>query len=220
MFDNIAPKYDVLNRVLSLKIDKFWRKKLVKMMSLDKPEKVLDLATGTGDLAIEIAKHIDTNVIGADLSQNMLNVAGGKVKKHNLEHKIQLQKADAENLPFVDESFDAVSIAFGVRNFENVEAGLSEIKRVLKEGQNVYILEFSKVTGILGFFYGFYFKFILPTIGKLVSKDDRAYKYLPESVQAFPYGEKMKKILENVGFSRVEYKKLNFGIVTIYKAKK
>lgn len=220
MFDNIAPKYDFLNRLLSMKIDVLWRKTLVKWMKKNQPNLVLDVATGTGDLAIEIQKGTESQVVGLDLSQQMLNVGIEKIKKLHLENKISMQKGDAENLPFENNKFDAVSVAFGVRNFENLEKGLSELRRVVKENKSVYILEFSKVEGFLRPFYMFYFKNILPQIGKLVSKDNRAYTYLPDSVEAFPFGEKMKNILLNTGFQQVEYKKLTGGIATIYKATK
>lgn len=220
MFDNIAPKYDLLNHVLSMKIDVLWRNTLVKWMNKDAPKLVLDVATGTGDLAIAVQKGTGAEVVGLDLSQQMLNVGIDKIKKLNLDQKISMQKGDAENLPFEDNKFDAVSVAFGVRNFENLEKGLAELRRVVKENSSVYILEFSKVEGFLAPFYMFYFKNILPQIGKLVSKDNRAYTYLPDSVNAFPFGEKMKQILLDTGYSKVEYKKLSLGITTIYKATK
>lgn len=220
MFDNIAPKYDLLNHVLSMKIDVLWRNTLVKWMNNDAPKLVLDVATGTGDLAIAVQKGTGADVVGLDLSQQMLNVGIDKIKKLNLAQKISMQKGDAENLPFEDNKFDAVSVAFGVRNFENLEKGLAELRRVVKENSSVYILEFSKVEGVLAPFYMFYFKNILPQIGKLVSKDNRAYTYLPDSVNAFPFGEKMKQILLDTGYSKVEYKKLSLGIATIYKATK
>ena len=220
MFDNIAPKYDLLNHVLSMKIDVLWRNTLVKWMNKDAPKLVLDVATGTGDLAIAVQKGTGAEVVGLDLSQQMLNVGIDKIKKINLDQKISMQKGDAENLPFEDNKFDAVSVAFGVRNFENLEKGLAELRRVVKENSSVYILEFSKVEGFLAPFYLFYFKNILPQIGKLVSKDNRAYTYLPDSVNAFPFGEKMKQILLDTGYSKVEYKKLSLGIATIYKATK
>ncbi len=220
MFDNIAPKYDLLNHVLSMKIDVLWRNTLVKWMNENHPEEVLDVATGTGDLAIAVQKGTNAKVTGLDLSQQMLNVGIDKIKKLNLAGQISMQKGDAENLPFENNKFDAVCVAFGVRNFENLEKGLSELRRVVKEDKSVYILEFSKVEGFLGPFYMFYFKNILPQIGKLVSKDNRAYTYLPDSVNAFPFGEKMKNILLNTGFKKVEYKKLSLGIATIYKATK
>ena len=220
MFDNIAPKYDLLNHVLSMKIDVLWRNTLVKWMNKDAPKLVLDVATGTGDLAIAVQKGTGAEVVGLDLSQQMLNVGIDKIKKINLDQKISMQKGDAENLPFEDNKFDAVSVAFGVRNFENLEKGLAELRRVVKENSSVYILEFSKVEGVLAPFYMLYFKNILPQIGKLVSKDNRAYTYLPDSVNAFPFGEKMKQILLDTGYSKVEYKKLSLGIATIYKATK
>jgi demethylmenaquinone methyltransferase/2-methoxy-6-polyprenyl-1,4-benzoquinol methylase len=220
MFDNIAPKYDLLNHVLSMKIDVLWRNTLVKMMKNDNPQEVLDVATGTGDLAITIEKGTGAKVIGLDLSQQMLNVGVIKIKKLKLDGKISMQKGDAENLPFEENRFDAVSVAFGVRNFENLTKGLAELRRVVKDNKSVYILEFSKVEGFLGPLYMFYFKNVLPAIGRLVSKDNRAYTYLPDSVNAFPFGEKMKQILLDTGFKKVEYKKLSLGIATIYKATK
>lgn len=220
MFDNIAPKYDLLNHVLSMKIDVLWRNTLVGMMKKDNPQEVLDVATGTGDLAIAVEKGTNAKVIGLDLSQQMLNVGVIKIKKLKLDGKISMQKGDAENLPFEDNRFDAVSVAFGVRNFENLTKGLAELRRVVKDNKSVYILEFSKVEGFLAPFYMFYFKNILPAIGRLVSKDNRAYTYLPDSVNAFPFGEKMRQILLDTGFKKVEYKKLSLGIATIYKATK
>ena len=220
MFDNIAPKYDLLNHVLSMKIDVLWRNTLVKWMNADQPKEVLDVATGTGDLAIAVQKGTGAKVVGLDLSQQMLNVGIDKIKKIKLNDQIEMVKGDAENLQFESNKFDAVSVAFGVRNFENLEKGLAELKRVVKENKSVYILEFSKVEGFLGPFYMFYFKNILPQIGRLISKDNRAYTYLPDSVNAFPFGEKMKNILLEVGFKTVEYKKLSLGIATIYKATK
>ncbi len=220
MFDNIAPKYDLLNHVLSMKIDVAWRNTLVNWMKKDNVKEVLDVATGTGDLAVAIQKGTQAKVVGLDLSQQMLNVGIIKIKKLNLDGRISMQKGDAENLPFEDNRFDAVSVSFGVRNFENLTKGLAELRRVVKENHSVYILEFSKVEGMLAPLYMFYFKNILPQIGKLVSKDNRAYTYLPDSVNAFPFGEKMKQILLDTGFKNVEYKKLSLGIATIYKATK
>jgi len=203
-----------------MKIDVLWRNKLVKWMNNDSPKETLDVATGTGDLAIAVEKGTGAKVVGLDLSQQMLNVGIVKIKKLNLDGKISMQKGDAENLPYEDNRFDAVSVAFGVRNFENLTKGLAELRRVVKENKSVYILEFSKVEGFLGPFYMFYFKNILPAIGRLVSKDNRAYTYLHDSVNAFPFGEKMRQILLDTGFKKVEYKKLSLGIATIYKATK
>ncbi|MFC6267892.1 bifunctional demethylmenaquinone methyltransferase/2-methoxy-6-polyprenyl-1,4-benzoquinol methylase UbiE [Frigoriflavimonas asaccharolytica] len=220
MFDNIAERYDFLNRVLSLKIDVLWRNKVVKWMNQDPPKLVLDVATGTADLAIAVEKGTKAEVIGLDLSQQMLNVGIIKIKKLNLDGRISMEKGDAENLRFEDNYFDAVTVSFGVRNFGNLEKGLSELRRVVKDNKSIFILEFSKVEGFLGSFYMFYFKNILPKIGSLISKDNRAYTYLPDSVNTFPYGEKMKSILLETGFKKVEYKKLSLGIATIYKATK
>ncbi len=220
MFDNIAPKYDLLNHVLSAKIDVLWRDTLVKWMNKDQPKEVLDVATGTGDLAIAVHKGTGAKITGLDLSQQMLNVGIEKIKKLNLDSVISMEKGDVENLQYESNKFDAVCVAFGVRNFENLEKGLDEMKRVLKDGKSAYILEFSKVEGFLGPLYMFYLKNILPVIGRMVSKDKRAYTYLPDSINAFPYGEKMKNILLKVGYSKVEYKKLSLGIATIYKATK
>ena len=220
MFDNIAPKYDILNRVLSLRTDIFWRNTLAKWLKKDNPALVLDVATGTGDLAIKIQQITDCQVLGLDISQQMLNVGFEKIKKLSLASKISLQKGDAENLSFEDNKFDAVSVAFGVRNFENLRKGLKELQRVVKKDCCVYILEFSKPSGFWVPLYLFYFKNILPMIGKLISKDSGAYTYLPDSVSVFPYGKEMKKILLNTGFSAVEYKNLSFGIAAIYKATK
>lgn len=220
MFDNIAPRYDLLNHVLSLKIDVLWRRLLVHMMAAGRPQRVLDVATGTGDLAIAIHRGTGAQVTGLDLSQQMLNVGTEKIKNAGLSTGIRMLKGDAENLPFQDDTFDAVSVAFGVRNFENLEMGLREMRRVVKPGGSVFILEFSQVEGILRPLYQFYFKNILPRIGRLVSRDNRAYTYLPDSVNAFPYGDAMKKILLAQGYSKVDYKKLSLGIATIYKATK
>lgn len=220
MFDNIAGRYDFLNRLLSMNIDVLWRKKLVKMLQEDHPKTVLDVATGTGDLAIAVEKGTGAQIVGLDLSQKMLDVGIEKVKRNQLQNKISMVKGDAENLPFEDNKFDAVTVAFGVRNFENLEKGLDELRRVVKPGGSVYILEFSKVDGFFGSIYHFYFKNILPRIGKMISKDSRAYTYLPDSVSAFPSGAIMRSILYDRGFTKVNYTKLSLGIATIYKATK
>ncbi len=217
MFDNISGNYDFLNRLLSLRIDTLWRKNIVESIAQSNAQKVLDVATGTGDLAIEIAKsNPDVEIIGYDLSQKMLDVGKEKIQKLGLSEQISMQKGDAENIPFADNSFDVITVAFGVRNFENLEKGLSEMHRVLKPKGTLYILEFSKVEGAFAPLYNFYFKNILPSLGKLISKDSRAYTYLPDSVEAFPHGEKMKNIILSQGFSSVNYKKLTFGVATIY----
>jgi ubiquinone/menaquinone biosynthesis methyltransferase len=218
MFDRIAPKYDFFNRLFSLRIDLWWRKRLVKWMQSDAPKQILDVATGTGELAIALWKNLQVKITAVDLSQEMLNLADKKIKE--LGADITIQKANAENLPFESNKFDAVSVGFGVRNFENLEKGLSELRRVVKENGNVYILEFSKMEGVLSPLYNFYFRKVLPFLAKMISGEKEAYAYLPDSVQNFPCGERMKNILLDLGFSKVEYKKLSLGIVTIYKAKK
>ena len=218
MFDRIAPKYDFFNRLFSLRVDLLWRKSLVKWMQSDNPKQILDVATGTGELAITLWKKFRVKITAVDLSQEMLNLADKKIKE--LGADITIQKANAENLPFESNKFDAVSVGFGVRNFENLEKGLSELRRVVKENGNVYILEFSKMEGVLLPLYNFYFNNVLPCLAKMISGEKEAYAYLPDSVQNFPCGERMKNILLDLGFSKVEYKKLSLGIVTIYKAKK
>ena len=218
MFDRIAPKYDFFNRLFSLRIDLLWRKNLVNWMQSDDPKQILDVATGTGELAIALWKKFGGKITAVDLSQEMLNLADKKIKQ--LGADITIQKANAENLPFESNKFDAVSVGFGVRNFENLEKGLSELRRVVKENGNVYILEFSKMEGVLSPLYNFYFNKVLPFLAKMISGEKEAYAYLPDSVQNFPCGERMKNILLGLGFSKVEYKKLSLGIVTIYKAKK
>ena len=218
MFDRIAPKYDFFNRLFSLRIDLLWRKSLVKWMQSDDPKQILDVATGTGELAIALWKKFRVKITAVDLSQEMLNLADKKIKQQGAN--ITIQKANAENLPFESNKFDAVSVGFGVRNFENLEKGLSELRRVAKEDGNVYILEFSKMEGVLSPLYNFYFRKMLPFLARMISGEKEAYTYLPDSVQNFPCGERMKNILLDLGFSKVEYKKLSLGIVTIYKAKK
>ena len=218
MFDRIAPKYDFFNRLFSLRIDLLWRKNLVNWMQSDDPKQILDVAAGTGELAIALWKKFRVKITAVDLSQEMLNLADKKIKQ--LGADITIQKANAENLPFESNKFDAVSVGFGVRNFENLEKGLSELRRVVKENGNVYILEFSRMEGVLSPLYNFYFNKVLPFLAKMISGEKEAYAYLPDSVKNFPCGEKMKNILLDLGFSKVEYKKLSLGIVTIYKAKK
>lgn len=221
MFDNISGKYDFLNHFLSMGIDKLWRKKVVKMLKAERPKIVLDVATGTGDLAIADLNAQPEKVIGIDISAGMLEMGRQKIKQLQLEDKIELQLGDSENIQFSDRHFDAITVAFGVRNYENLDKGLSEMHRVLKPGGSLFVLEFSKPSN--WFFkklYYFYFCNVLPFIGKLVSKDPRAYTYLPESVQAFPDGEKFAGHLKQAGFKTVECIPLTFGISTIYKAKK
>jgi len=221
MFDNISPKYDLLNRVLSMGIDISWRKKAIKMLEQEQPKLILDVATGTADFAIEALSLNPEKIIGVDISAGMLNLGKEKIQKMKLTAKIELQMGDSERLLFADETFDAVIVSFGVRNFENLEKGLQDIFRVLKKGGTLVVLEFSQPQGF--FFsrlYNFYSNNILPTIGKLVSKDTAAYTYLPDSVRAFPFGDDFLKVMHKVGFTQTKYKELTFGISSIYKGKK
>jgi len=221
MFDNISAKYDELNHILSMGIDVGWRKKVVKIIKNQNPKTVLDIATGTGDLAIMMAKATDAKITGFDLSAGMLEVGRKKIAELNLENRIEMIQGDAEKMPFEDNSFDCITVAFGVRNFENLKKGLDEIYRVLKPGGKFVILEFSQPQSLpMKQLYGFYSKNILPMIGKKISKDKSAYTYLPESVKAFPYGEEMKKILKSSNFIKTTDKKLTFGISSIYASLK
>jgi demethylmenaquinone methyltransferase/2-methoxy-6-polyprenyl-1,4-benzoquinol methylase len=220
MFDNIAFRYDFLNSLLSLGIHKGWRKKAIKILTEKKPKIILDVASGTADFAIEALKTNAEKIIGVDISEGMLHVGREKIKKLNLANKIELQVADAEHLPFADNTFDAITVGFGVRNFEYVELGLKDMLRVLKPTGTLVIIEFSKPSGFFSYIYKFYFKYVTPTIGKIFSKDNRAYSYLPESVEAFPYGEALCKMLTSCGYKNAEYKKLTFGVASIYVAEK
>ena len=221
MFDNISGKYDLLNRILSMGIDQSWRKKVVKSVQNAKPKTILDIATGTGDLAIAMAKATNAKITGFDLSAGMLEVGRKKVKDESLENRIEMIQGDAENMPFEDNSFDVITVAFGVRNFENLKKGLDDIYRVLKPGGKFLILEFSQPEAVpMKQLYTFYSRYILPRIGKKISKDQSAYTYLPDSVKAFPHGEDMKKILKNSNFVEPFDKKLTFGIASIYESLK
>lgn len=221
MFDSISGKYDFLNHFLSLGIDIMWRKKAIRMLQELAPKKILDIATGTGDFAIESLKLNPEQVIGVDISEGMLDVGRVKMKKKGLDHVISLESGDSENLRFTDNNFDAVIVAFGVRNFENLELGLKEMNRVLRPGGKAVILEFSKPT-IFPFkqLYNFYFRWILPKIGKLVSKDNAAYTYLPESVKEFPFGKDFLNVLAKTGFKNAKCKPLTLGISSIYVGEK
>lgn len=221
MFDTISNNYDGLNRVISFGIDVKWRKKVVALVGEQKPHQVLDIATGTGDLAINLAKTGANRIIGLDLSEGMLAVGRKKVEKEQLSHLIELVQGDSEALPFENDTFDAITVAFGVRNFEDLDKGLSEIYRVLKPGGIFVILETSVPTKFpFKQGYNFYTKNLLPLIGKLFSKDEDAYSYLSESAAAFPYGERFNNILRKVGFTKVEDKPQTLGVATIYSASK
>lgn len=223
MFDNISPRYDLLNHLLSLGVDVLWRKQAIRMLKKRKPhpQLIMDIATGTGDFALEALVLAPDKIIGVDISAGMLEVGRQKIKKQGLEDRIEMIQADSENLPFEDNMFDAVIVAFGVRNFEDLRKGLKEMNRVLKPGGVVTILEFSRLrTFPFKQLFNLYFTQILPRIGSLISKDQSAYTYLPESVQAFPDGEDFLKILKETGYTQTEWKSLTFGVSAIYVASK
>lgn len=221
MFDTISTDYDGLNRVISFGIDVKWRKKVVALVHAQKPDLVLDIATGTGDLAINLAKTGATKIIGLDISEGMLAVGRKKIAKEHLSERIDMIQGDSEALPFEDHCFDAITVAFGVRNFENLELGLSEILRVLKPGGLFVILETSVPTKFpFKQGYSAYTKYLLPLIGKIFSKDQDAYSYLSESAAAFPHGEKFNNILREIGFTNVDNKPQTLGVATIYTASK
>ncbi len=217
MFDNIAPRYDFLNHFLSFGIDKMWRRKAIRLIKPFAPVRILDVATGTGDLAIEGLKSGAAEITGIDISVEMLSVGRKKIKGLGLDHRITLVEGDSENLNFADETFNAVTVAFGVRNFEDLAKGLSEIQRVLKKGGVACILEFSKPQKFpFKQLYHFYSFFILPLIGRIVSSDNSAYRYLPESVKGFPDGNEFEGFLKQAGFVKTRQYRQTFGVATIY----
>lgn len=217
MFDNISPKYDFLNHLLSGGIDIYWRKRAIKLLKKAQPKVILDIATGTGDFAIEALALKPEKIIGVDISEGMLAVGRQKIQKLGQQGTIELRQADSESLPFTNNYFDAVIVSFGVRNFENLLAGLTDMQRVMKPGGTCVVVEFSKPKSFpFTQVYNFYFKYILPTVGKIVSKDQSAYTYLPESVQAFPDGNDFLTIFEKAGFTNTKCIPLTFGICSIY----
>lgn len=222
MFDTISEEYDGLNRVISLGSDVAWRKKVIKLVAAKNVESVLDIATGTGDLAIQFAENTTAKrIVGLDLSEGMLSVARKKVVEKSFAKKIEFVQGDSEALPFEDNSFDAITVSFGIRNFENLEKGLSEIHRVLKKGGIFVILETSVPTKFpFKQGYHFYTKNILPLVGRMFSKDKVAYKYLSESASAFPFGEALNNILRQIGFKDVQDKPQTLGVATIYTSTK
>ena len=218
MFDNIAKNYDFLNHSLSLGMDKVWRKKAIKNLS-NNPKKILDVATGTGDFALSAAKYTQAQITGIDISQKMLDIGIKKIKQKKLEKRITLQKADSEDLPFKNNSFDSITAGFGVRNFEDLNKGLSEIYRVLDTNGMIAILEPSTPKYFpLKFLYNLYFHYVLPTIGSWISKDKNAYKYLPESVDALPSRDRFITKLQSLGFKECKHLPLTFGIASLYIA--
>ena len=222
MFDRISPKYDALNHLLSLNIDKVWRRKTAKAVAKSHPKAILDLATGTADLAIAVAKrNPQAHIIGMDISEKMLEIGKEKVKRQNLENQIELRLGDAAALPFGDDSFDAVTVAFGVRNFEGLDKGLSEISRVLKPHGQAVILEFSMPEKFpVRQLYRLYFKQLLPFVGRIVSKDPGAYSYLPDSVERFPKPDGFISMMASHKLVECLAKPLTLGIATLYTAMK
>jgi len=218
MFNNISKTYDFLNHFLSLGIDIIWRKKAINELKKNQPKLILDVATGTGDFAFEALSILKPEkIIGVDISQGMLDIAQQKINKRGMGDKFEIKLGDSEKLPFSDNQFDAVTVAYGVRNFEHLEKGLADIQRVLKTGGKAVVLEFSKPKVFpVKQLYKFYFNYITPGIGKLFSKDSRAYTYLPESVAAFPDGEKFTALMDKVGFKNTKCRPLAFGICSIY----
>jgi demethylmenaquinone methyltransferase/2-methoxy-6-polyprenyl-1,4-benzoquinol methylase len=222
MFDQIAFRYDLLNRFLSGGIDVYWRKRAIKELKDLKPQLILDVATGTGDVAIMSWKYLrPKKIIGIDISEGMLNLGKQKIAKLLLSNYIELKKGDSEAINFTDNTFDAVTVAFGVRNFQNLEQGLHEMYRVIKPGGKLVILEFSKPKQmIFSGLYNMYLKIICPNIGRWLTRNKEAYQYLHNSVKAFPEGETFLHILQQVGFSETSLKRLSLGICTIYCGRK
>ena len=222
MFNNISGSYDFLNHFLSLGIDNIWRRKAIDQLKDLKPKTLLDVATGTGDFALVAHKRLKPDLItGIDISEGMLKVGLDKMQDKKLSDQIHLQYGDSENMPFENDRFDAITVAYGVRNFENLLQGLSEMHRVLKEGGKAVVLEFSNPKKFpVKQVFSMYFKYILPTIGKLVSKDNRAYTYLPESVKVFPEGDAFLKVLKEAGFKNTRQIMLSGGISSLYIGEK
>ena len=221
MFNKISKRYDFLNHFLSLGIDISFRKKAIKLLAHNSQKRIFDIATGTADFAIEASKLDPDKIVGVDISEGMLDIGREKIKSKSLENQISLHLGDSEKLDFQDNNFDAVIVSFGVRNFENLNRGLNEMYRVLRRNGTVVILEFSKPSKFpFKQVYGWYFNHILPGIGSLISKDNSAYKYLPESVQEFPSGQDFLNELSAVGFKDCICKTLTFGVSSIYMARK
>lgn len=222
MFNNIAPAYDKLNHTLSLGIDKFWRRKAINWLKPFQPQRIMDVATGTGDFAILACKKLHPElVMGTDISEGMMNVGRNKVEKEGLSANIKFAREDSSSFSFDNESFDAITVAFGIRNFENLDQSLKEMCRVLKQGGHLVMLELTTPDRFpMKQLFTIYSKLVIPFIGKTVSKDKSAYTYLPQTIKAFPQGEVMKEILAQSGFTNVQFKRLTFGICTLYTATK
>lgn len=219
MFDAISPKYDFLNRLFSMGTDQGWRRKVMRLVAQEPVERLLDVATGTADLALMAAEQVK-QVTGADISEGMLSHGREKVKKAGLEDRVALVRGDAADLPFADGSFDAITVAFGVRNFEDLPRGVSGMLRVLKPGGRLFVLEFSRPHGLISPFYRFYFHKVMPFVGRMISKDSAAYSYLPASVDAFPEGPAFEDVLRASGGREVRSERLTGGIATLYTARK
>lgn len=219
MFDAISPRYDLLNRVFSLGTDQGWRKRVMRMVAAEPVHSLLDVATGTGDLAIMAARQVD-QVTGADISAGMLSHGRKKVEEAGLSGRVRLVQADAADLPFAENAFDAITVAFGVRNFEDLDRGIRGMFRVLRPGGRLFVLEFSRPRGVLRPFFRFYFHRVMPFIGRLISKDNAAYRYLPASVDAFPEGEAFERVLRAAGGREVRSWRLSGGIASLYVARK
>lgn len=222
MFDNIAPAYDQLNHTLSWGIDKYWRRKAIGLLKPYHPQRIMDVATGTGDFAIQSCNSLHPqNIIGTDISEGMMNIGREKVKQAGLTTIISFKKEDCTSLSFPDEHFDAITVAFGIRNFENLDAGLQEMYRVLTPGGHLVILELTEPEWFpMKQLYRMYSKVVIPTLGKMLSKDRSAYTYLPQSIKAFPQGKIMKEIIAKAGFKKVRFERLTLGICTLYFATK
>lgn len=222
MFDNIAPAYDQLNHTLSLGIDKSWRRKAIDWLKPYRPQRIMDVATGTGDFAILACRELQPeHLVGTDISEGMMNVGREKVKKAGLSGKISFAREDCTSLSFADHSFDAITVAFGIRNFDDLDKGLSEMCRVLKPGGHLVILELTTPERFpMKQLFAVYSRLVIPTLGKLFSKDNSAYTYLPQTIKAFPQGEVMKGVISRAGFGEVRFRRLTFGICTLYTATK
>lgn len=220
MFDNIAPAYDFMNRAMTFGIDKLWRAKAVRLIGRQSPKEILDVASGTGDLAILLARRIpDTSILGVDLSKGMLQLGERKVAEAGLADRVSFSVADCMQLPMPDDSFDCVSVAYGVRNFQNLLAGYKEMYRVLRPGGMLCVIELSTPDSKLVLpFYRFYTKCVIPAVGRMISKDVRAYSYLPESIAAVPKGREMLSLISEAGFRDARFRRLTFGVCTIYTA--
>ena len=218
MFDAIAPRYDLLNRLFSLGVDRAWRRRVLGILREEPVERLLDLATGTADLALLCARHA-RSVVGADISEGMLSHGRTKVARARLSDRVELVRAASESLPFPDGRFDAVTVAFGVRNFDDLDRGLREMRRVLRPGGRVLVLEFSKARGLMGALFRLYFHRVMPVVGRWVSGDASAYSYLPRSVDAVPEGPAFEQRLRAAGFDGIASRRLSGGIATLYTAR-